>query len=241
MSLPKIDLPIYELTIPSTKETVSVRPFTVKEEKLLLMAVESKNIKDISSTVKQVINNCIVEGKVDLDKLPFFDIDYMFIFLRAKSIGEKQEIRLTCKNMVEDHECNNVFPAVVDMGKVEILSDPNITNDIKLSDKKGVQMKYPNYSAIKQIDTATNDIDKKTALIVACIQYIYDEKATYSAKDYTTEEITQFVEELTEAQYKQLEEYVDNFPTFAAIVDATCDKCGFEHHVRYTDFLDFFY
>ena len=197
MPLPKIDLPTYELTVPSSKQTVTVRPFTVKEEKLLMMAVESGKISDITSTVKQVINNCVLDGKIDVDKLPFYDIDYIFIFLRAKSIGEKQEIKLTCKNMVDDHECNNVFPAEIDMNNVEILGG-DLQDKIALDDKKGVKMKCPNYSAVKSIDAAKNDIDKKTALIVASIDYIYDEKGTYSAKDHTTDDLTKFIEGLTE-------------------------------------------
>ena len=96
MPLPKISVPTYDLTIPSNKEVIKVRPFSVKEEKLLLIALESKNVDEIISTVKQVINNCIVRGEVNIDKLPFFDIDYIFIFLRAKSVGESVEVKMTC-------------------------------------------------------------------------------------------------------------------------------------------------
>ena len=240
MALPKIDLPIYDLKIPSTSEMVKVRPFSVKEEKLCMMAVEAGKIDDIASTVKQVINNCVIEGKIDVDKLPFFDIDYIFIFLRAKSIGEKQNINLTCKNKPDgENECNNVFPASLDIGSVEILKS-EVSNDIKLNPTKGVRMKYPSYSVVKRIEGAENIVDKKTALIVASIDYIYDDKGTYSAKDHTPEELTEFVEGLTEENYKKIENFVDNFPTFVVALDTKCTKCGFEHHVRYSDFEDFF-
>lgn len=111
MPLPKIELPTYELTIPSNGDVIKVRPFTVKEEKLLLIAAESKDANEIISTVKQVINNCIIEGAVDINKSPFFDIDYIFIFLRAKSVSETVPMRMTCNNVLEDGTtCGNMFP-----------------------------------------------------------------------------------------------------------------------------------
>ena len=238
--LPKIDVPIYDLTIPSTRQEIKVRPFNVKEEKLLFMAVEAGDGEEIVKTVKQVINNCILNQDVNIDKLPFFDVDYMFIFLRAKSIGESVEVNMTCNNELEDgRRCGNVFEADMDIAKVDIIRNENLNDDIKLDRTKGVKMKYPTYSLMKHLE-AVAPIDKKTVIIINSIDRIYDEKGMYSAKDYTKEQLTEFVEGLTEEKYKKLEEYVDNFPTFAARLDATCPKCGFEHHVRYTDFTDFF-
>ena len=117
MALPKISVPTYELTIPSDKKKIKVRPFSVKEEKLLLIALESENMTDVANTVKQVINNCIVSGEVDVDKLPFFDIDYMFIFLRAKSVGDTVEVKMTCNNVVDGNKCGEVFGADMDISK----------------------------------------------------------------------------------------------------------------------------
>lgn len=238
MGLPKIDVPVYEMTIPSTKEVIKVRPFAVKEEKLLLIAMESKDVNEIVSTAKQVINNCIISGKVDVDKLPFFDIDYIFVFLRAKSIGETVPIRLTCNNIVDDKECGNVFSAELNISDVSIV-DPGIDNDIKLDANSGVKMKYPNYSVIKHLESSS-EIDKKTAIIVNSIDYIYNKKGMYSSKDYSRDELKSFVEDLTEANYKKLEEFVDNFPVTAINLQAKCTKCGFDHNVRYSDFFDFF-
>lgn len=237
--LPKIDLPVYELTVPSTKNELKVRPFTVKEEKLLLMAMESKEVSEIVKTVKQVITNCIISGEVNIDKLPFFDIDYMFIFLRAKSVGETVEVNLTCNNVVDDKVCNNVFPALMDIAKVEIETPEGISDDIKLSPQQGVKMKYPNYNQMKHIE-AGNEIDQVTNTIVNSIDYIYDAKGQYSWKDYSKDELKNFVEELTEENYKKLQTYVENFPTFLVKMEATCNKCGFHHTVRYSDFYDFF-
>lgn len=237
--LPKIDVPTYDVTIPSNKEVITVRPFTVKEEKLLLMAMESRENEEIIKTVKQIISNCLIKGQVDINKLPFFDVDFLFIFLRAKSIGEKVEVKMTCNNVVEGNKCGNVFEADMDVGKCEVQQKDGISPDIKLSEKQGVKMRYPTYAAMK-IAEANNAIDQKTNIIVNSIEYIYDAKGMYSYKDYSKEELKEFVESLTEENYNKLQAFVDNFPTMAVKLEATCNKCGFHHNVRYTDFFDFF-
>lgn len=238
--LPKIDVPIYELTIPSNKKVIKVRPFSVKEEKLLMIALESKEPDEIINTMKQVVNNCILDGDADINKLPFFDVDYMFIFLRAKSVGDHVEVSLTCNNETENGICGNVFPAEMDISKVEIISDESVSNDIKLDKDKGVKMKYPNYAVMKRIEFS-NEVDQKTNTIINAIDHIYDKKGIYSSKDYSKDELKEFVEGLTEANYRKLEEFVDNMPTFAVVLEKECNKCGFHHRVRYTDFYDFFF
>jgi hypothetical protein len=240
MPLPKIDLPTYDFTIPSNGKVIKVRPFTVKEEKLLLMAIESKVASDIISTVKQVINNCVQDGDVDVDKLPFFDIDYMFIFLRAKSVGEVAAVNLTCNNVLEDGTtCGHQFMTDADVGNVEFIKFDGVEDDIKLGPASGVRMRYPNYSIMRKIEELP-DIDKKTHIIVSSIDYIYDKKGMHSYKDYTHDELTEFVEGLTEENYKKLEAYVDRFPTIYGRIEADCPKCKFHHTVRYTEFYDFF-
>jgi hypothetical protein len=240
MPLPKIDVPIYELKVPSTGKIIKVRPFTVKEEKLLFMALEANKMDDVVATVKQVINNCIVDGDIDIEKMPFFDVDFIFIYLRAKSIGEKVEIRLTCNNVVEDRVCGHVFNTDLDINNSEIVYAEDITNDIKLDSNKGVKMKYPGYSVVKNIESAS-PVDQRTILIVNSIEYIYDGKTMHSAKDYSKDELKKFVEDLTEENYNKMAKFVDNFPVFVVTMDATCSKCGFHHHVRYSDFYDFFF
>lgn len=239
--LPKIDVPVHTVKIPSSGKTIKVRPFTVKEEKLLFMAAESKNLEDIITTSRQVLNNCIISGEVDIDKLPFFDIDFLFIFLRAKSVGESVEVNLTCNNTLENgNRCGHTFPTNMDIAKCEIVKNESITDDIKFDQNNGVKMKYPNYSLVKKLDQSP-EIEKKTTIIINSIEHLYDKKGVYSAKDYSTKELKDFVEGLTEENYKKLEKYVDNFPTFVVKLEADCPKCGFHHEVRYSDFLDFFY
>lgn len=239
MPLPKIDMPVYDMMIPSTGQTIKVRPFNVKEEKLLLIAMESENVDEIINTVKQVINNCIVSGDFNIDKLPFYDIDYIFIFLRAKSLGDKVEISLTCHNVIDNEQCGHRFKSNIDISKVEIQRPEGITDTIDLGGGKGVKMKHPTYAALKRIEMK-GEIDEKTNIIVNAIDQIFDKDGVYPARDHTKEELKEFVEGLTEANYKKMEEFVDNSPTFAVILEEDCGKCGFHHRVRYTDFYDFF-
>lgn len=240
MALPKIDVPTYDLTLPSSGATLKVRPFNVREEKLLLMALESKEQNEIVNTVKQVVNNCIVDGNFDVNKAPFFEVDFVFIFLRAKSIGDKVAVKLTCNNVLEDGEtCGNIFPAELDVSNCEIVDDNPVSNDIKFDADKGVRMKYPGYGAMKKVDSGL-DIDRTINIIVDSIDYIYDKDGIYSSKDHTKEELHKFIEDLTEENFRKLEEFTANFPSFAVRINATCNKCGFEHSVRYTNFADFF-
>jgi len=241
MPLPKIDAPIFELIIPSTGQEIKARPFLVKEEKLLLMAAESKDVKDIIETTKQIINNCILTEDVDIDRLPFFDVDFLFIALRAKSVGENIDLQFKCNNIVNDEKCGNIFDAKVDVTKATIDKDDSISNDIKVSDGKGVRMKYPNYTTMKVIMSDDSNIDKKIRLIANSIDYIYDKDQIYSAKDHTKEELVEFVEGMTEINFKKLENFVNNLPGFIVNLEATCDACGFVHKIRYKDFEDFFF
>lgn len=239
--LPKIDVPTYKVKLPSSGKEIKVRPFSVKEEKLLFMAVESGKLSDMIETTKQVINNCIVSGDFNVEKVPFFDVDFLFIFLRAKSIGESVEVNLTCNNTLETGlRCGHTFPTNMDISNHEVLFNERITGDIKLDSNNGVKMKYPSYSVIKSLDDVA-DIERKTKVILNSIEHIYDKKGTYSAKDYSTKELQDFIESLTEEKYKLLENWVDSFPTFVVKLEADCPKCGFHHEVRYSDFADFFY
>ena len=239
MALPKIDVPTFDLTLPSSGNTIKARPFLVKEEKLLLMASESKDVNEVINATTQVINNCIIDDDVNVEKLPFFDIDYLFIALRAKSIGENIEVQFTCNNVVDSELCNHIFPAIIDISNCVIVKD-NDVDDIKVSGGKGVKLKYPTYRQMKIITNDEMSADKKIKLIASCIDYIYDKEQIYPAKDHTKEELIEFIESMTENNFKKLESFVDNLPSFAVHAEATCNKCNFEHKLRYTNFERFF-
>ena len=240
--IPKVDLPIYELNLPSNGKKIRIRPFIVKEEKLLLMAVESNDEKTIIDTTKQILNNCVIDGQdFNIDKLPFFDIDYLFIALRAKSIGESVDINYTCNNITgSGNRCGNVFPAKIDVSNCSVIRDDTISKDIQLSGKMLVKMKYPNYTTMKLILENDNVINKKINIIAGSIEMIQDGDNVYTSKDFTKQEIIEFVENLTQEQYRKLEYFVDNFPSFVITSQATCDACGYTHKLEYKDFASFF-
>ena len=239
--LPHIDLPTHEFIVPSSGKTIIVRPFTVREEKLLLIAAESGKSDDIINTTKQIINNCIVKGDFNIEKVPFFDIDFLFTFLRSKAIGGSVELTITCKNKVDEVTCGNRFSAFINLDNVELVNHPDLSDKVEFGKEKGVKMKYPTYAVTKAIDGAKSIIDKKTALIGSCIEYIYDGKKMYNAKEYSPRQMSKFIEDLTQENYKKLEEWVDGFPTMVAKVNAVCPKCKYEHKLRYSDFEDFFF
>lgn len=237
--LPKIDLPTYEIKLPSTGKQISVRPFIVKEEKLLLMALESNDENEIVRTTKQIVNNCVV-GTIDIDKLPFFDVDYIFIVLRAKSVGESIEIKFTCNNIIPETSmvCGTVFPANIDVTNCKIVKNESIKDMIPLTGKMSVKMRYPSYSTIRSVIEEFED--SNINMISECIDMIVDGDNVYTRKDHTKEEILDFIENLPQQQYKKLEDFVNNFPSFVVTSSATCPKCKFNHELEYDDFTSFF-
>jgi hypothetical protein len=206
-----------------------------------MMAMEGNSETDIITTVKQVIHNCVLNDDFDIEKAPFFDVDMLFIFLRAKSIGDSIDVNLTCNNTLENGlRCGHTFSTQMDISKNELIKDENITNDIKLDKNSGVMMKYPSYALMKQLD-GLSDSERTIKVILNSIEHIYDKKGVYSAKDYSTKELQDFIESLTEEHYNKLERFVQNFPTFIVKLEADCPKCGYHHIVRYADFHDFFF
>lgn len=241
MTLPKIDVPTYDVTLPSNGKTVKIRPFLVKEEKLLLIAVESKDNESIIKTTKQIINNCIISGNVDVEKLPFFDIDYLFIALRAKSIGENIELSFTCNNTTpEGNKCGGVFQADIDISNCQIEKNENISMDISLNNTLSIKMKYPTYTIMKEIMGNESILEKKIRVICNCVDRVVNGDKVYTTKDFSKEELKDFVESLTQEQYKKLEEFVDALPTFYIASKAKCPKCQYDHNIKYTDFTRFF-
>lgn len=240
MELPKIDLPIYELKLPSDGRTVRVRPFLVKEEKLLLIAVESKDQNTIIQTTKQIINNCLIDNDVNVEKLPFFDVDYLFIALRAKSIGETVSVNFICNMYSEGNKCGTMFPVDIDISKCEVVKKEDATNIIKLTDKLSLKMRYPGYEVMKRFNESEDNFTKKIKIMAASIDQIIEGDRVLSHKDFSREQLEEYIESFTEEQYKKLEEYVDNFPSFVILAQGSCPKCKFEHKLRYSDFSSFF-
>jgi hypothetical protein len=240
MALPKIDLPIYEIKLPSNGQVVKIRPFLVKEEKLLLMAVESNDTNEIINVTKQVINNCILEGNINVETLPFFDIDYLFIALRAKSVGEAIEVKFTCNNEVNGNMCGTVFPAQIDIGNSEIVKDDTIKklNDVGKNIK--MKMRYPNYTTMKMILENDTVLNKQLHIIVGSVDQIIDGDKIHTTKDFTKQELLEFLEGLTKENYNRIVEFIENLPSFVVKANATCNKCGYNHNLTYSEFSSFF-
>lgn len=239
MELPKIDVPVYDLKLPSNGKEVKVRPFLVKEEKLLLMAAESKDPVTIINTTMQVISNCIVEGDFNIHALPFFDIDYLFIALRAKSLGESIQVKFKCNNTYEGDVCGNLFPVDINISNFEVynLEKPKT---IQLDNATSLRMKFPPYSLMRMIDENDNPLEKKVKIMAACIDAIVNKTQIMSAKDYSREQMISFIDDLTEEQIKKIETFTGKMPSFVIKANKVCNKCGYEHNIVYDDFTSFF-
>lgn len=208
MPLPKINQPIHQLTLPSNGKVIHFRPFTVREEKLLLMAQESGEQKDVINTYKQLINNCCIDP-VDVDKLASFDIEYFFISLRAKSVSNVAKILIT------DQDDNEQYEVEVNLDKVEVVKKPNVSNNISLTDTIGVILQYPTFESI-----AAQGNDKVDTLTILrnCITQIYDGEEVFDVANYTTKELDEFVLSLNSHQMEKIKEFFESIPKIVAKV-----------------------
>ena len=206
MGLPQVAVPEYILTLPSTGEDIKYRPFLVKEEKLLLMAAETKDEVQIVNATRQVIKNCLFT-ELDVDKLPIFDIEYIFLWLRGKAKGEEIELKVDCP------KCESNINIKINIENINVVGIDNHTAKIELTDEVGIVMKYPTIILQTKIEQIQNN--DKTAIeslfesIALCIDYIYDKENTYSDKDHTKKEIIEFLESLTKSQTKALERWLN--------------------------------
>lgn len=239
MALPKIDVPTYDLELPISKKKLKYRPFLVKEQKNLLMAMESDDNDSIQSNIKQVLQNCTITKKVDVDKLPLIDIEYYFLQLRARSVGEIVTNRYRCNNTVEDKECGNIMET--DINILDIKVEGNISDEpIALTDKISVKLKYPEFSIVKKISGKDSMTDASFDMIANAIDYIFDGDQIYYAKESTHEELIEFLESLNQNQFSKLEEFFENLPKLQKTVKLKCSRCGFDHTIKAEGLEGFF-
>lgn len=243
MALPKIDVPIFDVKLFSTEKKVKFRPFTVKEEKLFLIASESDDPQSAIATIKQVLNNCILDD-TDIDSLPLFDIEMLFLNLRARSIGEVVELKYKCNNdIVEEdgrkHKCGNEVG--VDVNVLEIVPEvgQNHSKKIEINNKLGLVMKYPKMDVIVNMDEQEN-IDSVLQMIVSCIDYIYDEDNLYYAKDSTKEELVEFLETLQSKDLENIKKFFETMPKMKKTLDFKCGKCGYKEKIDVEGIQNFF-
>lgn len=238
MALPKIDLPTYKLDLKTSNRTITFRPFIVKEEKLLMIAMESNDFDTVMSTIKQVINNCMLED-IDVDNLPLFELEHIFLNLRARSAGETVELSYVCRNDVEDKKCGGKMLVEVDLLKVD-LETPNINQTIKFNETVGIKLRYPTVSVSKIISEQYDSLDVSFKVIEHCTEYLFDDQQVYKPEDMQPGEFIDFIQNLTQDQFQSIKKFFDNLPTIKYNSVATCSKCGKEHEIKLEGLLDFF-
>ena len=237
MALPRLDVPIYELVIPSTDEKIKFRPFLVKEEKILLIAMESGEPDDMIQAVKNIVDECTF-NKLKLGDMPMFDVEYLFLNIRAKSVGEVSKLKVLCQDDMKTYA--NIE---IDLNEVQVEVDGDIhSNKIELTDEMGVIMKYPTIDSftkngIKNI-TAVNMID----VIASCVEQVYDKKGeeVYDSKDSTQAEIIDFVEQLNTTQFQKIQKFFDTMPRLQHTITVKNPKTKVESEVTLTGLNDFF-
>ena len=210
MPLPKIATPIYELEIPSLKKKIRYRPFLVKEEKILIIALETEDSKQIANAVKSVITNCILSKGIKVEDLSTFDIEYLFLNIRGKSVGETVDVLITCPD-----DGTTQVPTSINLDEILVEVDPEHSRDIKLDDSLTLRMRYPSMTEFikNNFDSGESvSVDDTFDLIVSCIDQIYSEEESWTGSDSTKKELLEFVEQLSSKQFKEVEKFFDTMP-----------------------------
>lgn len=216
MPLPKISTPTYELELPSTGKTIKYRPFLVREEKLLVIALESEDTKQITTAIKTVIKNCIETGGIEVENLPTFDIEFLFLNIRAKSVGEEIEVNIICP----DDETTTV-PVKINVDEIEVQKNKDHTNKIKVDDTLMMEMKYPSLEQFIRSNfdfSDGNQMEQSFDLISSCVDKIYNEEEAWDSSDVTKAELIEFLEQMNSAQFKEIEKFFETMPKLAHTV-----------------------
>ena len=240
MALPKLDVPTYEIELPISKKKIKYRPFLVKEQKNLLMALESNESSTIQQNVRDILNNCTLTEGINIDKLPIIDVEYYFINLRSKSVGEIVETRYRCNNEVEEKVCGNIMEASVNLQNIQPYREEEVSPEIQLTDKITIKMKYPEFGIIKDSLNMEDITEVTFNLISESIEHIYDGDQFYYAHEAEPGEMLEFVEGLNQAQFEKVEHFFNNLPKLKETVEMTCSKCGFYHKIDVEGLENFF-
>jgi hypothetical protein len=240
MALPKIDAPIYDLELPLSKKQIRFRPFLVKEQKNLMMAMESDDKDMIEKNIRQVLTNCTITEGINIDKLPVIDIEYYFINLRARSVGEIVENKYVCTNEVDGVSCDNKMESKFNLLDIKVDIDPNAKDVIKITEQISIKLKYPEFSLVEKLKKKDSAVDIAFEVILDSIENIYDGEQYYYASETPREELLAFIESLSQEQFSKLEEFFNNLPRMNRKVDLKCSKCGFDHTISMEGLESFF-
>ena len=237
MPLPKIATPTYELLLPSTKKTIKYRPFLVKEEKLLVLALETEDQKEITNAVKSVIKNCISTRGIKVEQLPTFDIEFLFLNIRGKSVGEEVEI-----NIIAPDDGVTEIPVTIGIDEIEVTENPEHTKQIKLDDTLMMEMKYPSLEQFikNNFDVNDSNFDQSFELIATCVSKIYNEEEVWSTDDVTKKEVMEFLEGMNSIQFKQIEKFFETMPKLSHKLKVTNPNTKVESEVVLEGLASFF-
>lgn len=231
--LPKTNHPQFILEVPSTKQKVPFRPFLVKEEKLLLMAKDSEDESDILTSIKQIVNNCCMDETFDIDTLSLFDLEYLFIQIRANSVND------TVNVSYKDKEDEKIYDFEIDLKNINVIFPEKIQNTIKITDKTAIQLKYPKVTLYNDKDFLRSGNDAFFQLIVRCVDKIYDNDEIYDCSQYTLDEIADYIENLDVKTFEQVREFMANQPKLSYIIKYK-NSLGSDREIELTTLSDFF-
>jgi hypothetical protein len=242
--LPKIDVPIYELTLPLTKQKIKYRPFLVKEEKILLMAMEADDEKSIMDAIKQIVSNCILDD-IKVDELTTSDLEFLFLNLRARSVGDVVDLQYKCNNKIKsesgEHECGNVMKFNIKLLDIVPEVQDDAVKNIKITDKLGIMMRYPTIEMYEKSSIGkTSELDVAMEILLECVDFVYDDDSVYYNKDIPRAELREFVENLTRDQFGNMQKFISSIPKLKKDLKFKCNKCGYEENIVVEGLQNFF-
>jgi len=241
--LPKIDVPKYTLKLPSTGKKIEYRPFLVKEEKILLTAMETSEDDEIEQAIqratKHIIDNCTF-GKINADKLPEFDVDFLFLNIRSKSRGEEVDMSFTCNNEVDGKECGQSNSIQVRIDKVRVQFPKEDLSKVEITDDVGIQFKYLTTGELQRYENEKDNVTKLFKVIVDSIDYIYDADKVYKGAETSKKELLEFIESLNDLAFEKITKFFNEKPMLKHTEKFTCSKCGFKHVIELEGLTSFF-
>ena len=239
MPLPKINTPTYELTLPSNGKKVKYRPFLVREEKVLIMAMESEDMKQITDAIVQILSDCILTKDIKVESLATFDIEYLFLNIRGKSVGETVDVNVTCP---DDGETQ--VEMTIDIDSIKIQKTRGHKNIIKLDDDLSMKLKYPSLQQFieNNFETAevTSEVGQSLSMITSCIEMIYNQEESWESSDYTKKELEEFVDQLNTKQFKEIEKFFTTMPKLSHTIEVKNPNTGVESEVVLEGLASFF-
>ena len=241
MPLPKINTPTYELTLPSNRKKVKYRPFLVREEKILVLALESEDQKQITDAIIQIIGDCLITKNIDVTKLPTFDIEYLFLNVRSKSVGETVEVNVTCPD-----DGKTKVETSINIDDIKVIKNKDHNLIVKLDDKYSMKLKYPSLDQFIENNfdfemAAPNEsVSAAMSMLSSCIDLIYDEEESWDASESTKEELDEFIDQLNTKQFQKVEEFFRTMPKLSHTLKVTNPQTGVESEVVLEGLASFF-